>query len=244
MRRAPYGQPGYYRSYALHVAACIAAQMSSSAGSTTSPLLDGLVAYWTLNEASGTRFDSVGSNDLTDNGGVGSAPGVQGNAASFDTTTGQYLQSPAITTIGLAWTLAFWIQPQDTTTQMTIMDSVDGLAPRLFIERTPENRLRVVLPGGNQTGTTAIGTTWRHLCFVSDGTSLRVLIDTTEEFTIASTADNAGFENGATFGELVINNTRQFIGDIDEVGIWSRVLTSGEISDLYNGGAGITYPFV
>ena len=30
-------------------------------------------------------------------------------------------------------------------------------------------------------------------------------------------------------------------GKIDEVGIWSRVLTSGEISDLYNSGSGLTY---
>jgi RHS repeat-associated protein len=32
-------------------------------------------------------------------------------------------------------------------------------------------------------------------------------------------------------------------GDIDEVGVWSRVLTSGEITALYNSGAGIQYPF-
>lgn len=32
-------------------------------------------------------------------------------------------------------------------------------------------------------------------------------------------------------------------GDIDEVGTWSRALTSGEVTTLYNGGAGLQYPF-
>ena len=30
---------------------------------------------------------------------------------------------------------------------------------------------------------------------------------------------------------------------IDEVGIWSRTLTSTEVSDLYNSGSGLQYPF-
>jgi hypothetical protein len=32
-------------------------------------------------------------------------------------------------------------------------------------------------------------------------------------------------------------------GLIDEIGIWDRVLTPAERTQLYNGGAGITYPF-
>jgi len=32
-------------------------------------------------------------------------------------------------------------------------------------------------------------------------------------------------------------------GLVDEVGIWNKVLTSGEITDLYNSGSGLAYPF-
>jgi hypothetical protein len=32
-------------------------------------------------------------------------------------------------------------------------------------------------------------------------------------------------------------------GRIDEVGIWKRVLTAAERTQLYNGGLGYTYPF-
>jgi len=39
-------------------------------------------------------------------------------------------------------------------------------------------------------------------------------------------------------GALVI-----FDGNIDEVGIWDRILTTDEITELYNAGAGLAYPF-
>jgi len=32
-------------------------------------------------------------------------------------------------------------------------------------------------------------------------------------------------------------------GKVDEVGIWSRALSSSEITELYNSGTGLSYPF-
>ena len=49
----------------------------------SNPGTTGLVSYWALDETSGTRYDSHGSNDLTDNNTVGYTTGVQGNAADF-----------------------------------------------------------------------------------------------------------------------------------------------------------------
>lgn len=46
------------------------------------------VGHWTLDEASGTRVDSVGSNDLLEVGSVGSVAGEIGNAANFPSTGG------------------------------------------------------------------------------------------------------------------------------------------------------------
>jgi len=38
-------------------------------------------------------------------------------------------------------------------------------------------------------------------------------------------------------------STADFDGLIDEVGIWSRALNSTEVSELYNSGSGLAYPF-
>jgi hypothetical protein len=49
-------------------------------------LADGVIAHWSLNETSGTRVDSTGSHNLTDNGGVSYETGILGNAATFTGT--------------------------------------------------------------------------------------------------------------------------------------------------------------
>src|SRR5262245_62023817 len=47
-------------------------------------LTDNIVAYWTLDEASGTRNDSVGSNHLTDVNSTPSGTGKINNGADFN----------------------------------------------------------------------------------------------------------------------------------------------------------------
>ena len=47
-----------------------------------------------------------------------------------------------------------------------------------------------------------------------------------------------------TLGSDSRNGTLSFEGDIDELGIWTKVLSQSEITDLYNSGAGFQHPFV
>src|SRR5258708_7847472 len=56
-------------------------------------ITDNLVSFWKLDEASGTRTDSVGSNNLTSNNSVGQSVGKVSNAAHFTATSNQYLSS-------------------------------------------------------------------------------------------------------------------------------------------------------
>lgn len=60
--------------------------------------------------------------------------------------------------------------------------------------------------------------------------------------------------SGATVGTLSSGNSTNptrfgysaagaWIGDMDELGFWSRALAPSEVLELYNGGAGLTYPF-
>src|SRR5262245_43908996 len=48
------------------------------------PLTDNLVSFWELEEASGTRNDSHGTNHLTDNNTVGQGVGTVGNCGDFE----------------------------------------------------------------------------------------------------------------------------------------------------------------
>ena len=57
------------------------------------------------------------------------------------------------------------------------------------------------------------------------------IYNSTAQFRLGSNVDAAGANEGF------------FDGIIDEVGIWSRVLTGAEVTTLYNSGNGIQYPF-
>ena len=35
----------------------------------------------------------------------------------------------------------------------------------------------------------------------------------------------------------------KFIGNVDEYGLWSRVLTSTEVTEIWNNSNGLSYPF-
>src|SRR5215217_5866024 len=78
-----------------------------------SQLQNNLVGYWTLGEASGTRNDSIGSNHLTSNNGVGQTTGKQGSAASFVRASSQYLSitdNAALSTGDIDFAVGVWVR--------------------------------------------------------------------------------------------------------------------------------------
>lgn len=77
----------------------------------------GMVAAWNLDEESGTRFDSVGSNNLTDNSTVGFvADGKVGNAADFVAANSEYLSiadNSNLSTGDVAFWGSNWVRRQE-----------------------------------------------------------------------------------------------------------------------------------
>jgi hypothetical protein len=81
-----------------------------------SSLLTGLVSYWGLDEASGTRVDLHGTNHLTDSSSpfsnVGQAVGKVSNAAQFDGSSYLSHVSNADLQCGdVDYTFGFWMRP-------------------------------------------------------------------------------------------------------------------------------------
>lgn len=85
-------------------------------------LKDSLISHWKLEEASGTRVDAHGNNDLTDNQTVGQAAGKIGSGADFEESVGgastdfkdgETLSITDANQIGLAlsgdFTFSFWL---------------------------------------------------------------------------------------------------------------------------------------
>jgi hypothetical protein len=218
-------------------------------GGGASPLLTDLAAYWKLDETSGTRFDSVGTNNLTENGSVGSTLGKIGNAATGFSTTDYLVNTSTVGQITGDWTATCWFRTgSDINTNQGIVCRTTTTANDVeYLLDIFSNNVRFVLStsSGIYVAQTPIATNTTY--FVAswyDGTNINIsLNDGAVTSTAAPGIPVQLFGSELTVG-LRLDDSRPFLGDwIDEVGIWNRVLTSGEITQLYNGSAGLTYPF-
>lgn len=95
------------------------------------------------------------------------------------------------------------------------------------------------------TTTTAIGTgVWKHVIYTRTGTTQKIYIDGVSD-TLTSVTNNAGNIQYST-DDLWIgqrNGGLRFNGRLDMIGVWDVELTSVEVTELYNAGTGIEYPF-
>jgi hypothetical protein len=208
-------------------------------------LLNTLISYWKLDEASGTRNDSQGTNHLSDSGSVPSFAGKINNAASF-TGPGQSLTiaSNASLQVTSDFTFSAWVNLSSLGSgfQCIVGKTAGGAADYLMLYDPASLGLLFQAGGVNATsGLLGATSTWYHIVgwFDSTDNKARVRINDTTTF-VSSTAGTLTQSAGA-FGIGGVTGIPDVLGLIDEVGFWKRKLTAQEITALYNGGAGLPY---
>ncbi len=212
-----------------------------------SPLLTDLVAYWSMDEASGTRVDShTNGYDLTDNNTVDSAAGLQGNAASFTSANSEYLShadNADFSAAGTDFSFFFWVKTSGNFGGPSKDDSASNRQYRLFNAGAPcywlimNNGSTVAQAGPSAT---VVNGAWHSIyCVYTPG-----------DFTAGISADNqtlvtatggGGTQMGdvaAPFNIMRFNSSTYGTGLIDEVGFWHRTLTAAERTWLHNSGSG------
>jgi hypothetical protein len=218
-------------------------------------LLTDLVSSWELSEASGSALDSHSTNTLTDVTGVGSGTGlVYGTARDLERSNADRFTRASNSSLEVGdidFTLESWVN-LESLSRGTIVTKSDGSNGSYFlVYETATSRFRLQMCGASGFGSLtnldastfgAISTgTWYHVIAWHDsvnneiGISVNDVADTTAHSTGA-------FEDGVT--ALTIGSNAfgdAFDGRISPVRFWKRVLTSGERTQLYNGGAGLTY---
>lgn len=233
--------------------------------STHASLTTSLVSYWKMDEASGTREDIHGPNDLTANGtgGVGSATGKINSAADFELSDSDYLSIADASQTGLDFSgdmsASFWLNIESAPASgedFTVFSKGSGAdgayaltysnvggTPKLnfwiFDSGNPSENINMLV---NQTFSTA---TWYHVVVTFTAST-----DTAEFFVNGSslgTASNSLYSGTTNNSALPFNigryqaGNRYFDGLIDELGMWSKVLSGSEITDLYNSSNGLPY---
>ena len=223
----------------------------------SSSLNTNLISYWKLDEADGstghTAYDAVnypsGNNgaftDVTQSSANGKLPtgspigaGFNGTTSKIDVGNNSSLNLTSNLTIS-AWIKTTTILSKYIFNRYDISNSYVGYSFEVspttgylnFYNGTTVVNSASAVNSGN----------WVHCVVTNDGTNTKFYINGTLTNTIAQ-----GNPNSATVSAAIgwaTGTVSYFNGSIDEVGIWSRALSSQEVQQLFNFGNGNQYPF-
>lgn len=209
-----------------------------------SPLLVDIQAYWNLdNDGSGgvSLVDSTGNgNNFTSQGtGTTLGTGIIDGCANFNGSG--YFQSTPTFSAASALTYAGWIKSTnigETGVWGQIGYGNVGVGFRLLaigsdiFFQAPNNDFVSTEAGTYNDGE------WHYVVGIFDGTNFSLYVD---NVLIGSAPGSTGPSSLLFF--LNYSGSPLSACSIDEVGAWNRALTPTEVGDLWNDGAGFSYPF-
>lgn len=203
-------------------------------------LVDNLISYWNLQS---NANDSVGSNS-----GTASNVTFGGSDASFNgSNSGITLPGYTVGT----FTMAIWVKftsgsPQtevwrtaNMSTQSTGFSNNRGANGRVdgYTFQSPtftDLEWNTTVNDGN----------WHLIVLTRSGSNGEFFVDNVSRGTTSSFSSiTMGNASQNSFGYNRSNSSSYYNGFLRYAGLWDRVLTSGELTQLYNGGAGLPYPF-
>src|SRR6266542_1224121 len=199
----------------------------------------GLVSWW---KGDGNATDATGSNNGALGGNATFAPGLDGQAFSFDgDKDGVTVGNPASLQLQ-SFTIEAWIKRAST--NLASLDVFQagsvfgyGYAGYDFVV-TDDGRLAL-----GKVGISAVASTrsikdlnWHHVAVTKAAGSVKFYVDSVGE---AAPAYDPGFEftSGAQIGSRQWESTQpsaSFLGLIDEVSVYNRALSVSEIGTIYN----------
>lgn len=211
-------------------------------GAPTNPGTTDLIAWWSMDETSGTRSDSYSTNHLSDNNTVGYATGIKSNAASFDGANNEYFSLGDNANLSMTgnFTLLMWVRHSSTP------DDIKYLISKGYSYHFTQTVLGcvglMVTPNGtnytniNCSASRATNNVYNLFVAQYDGSQIRVSIN-------AGTPTSTNYSSGIydSTAALNISMGSQRSGEIDEVAFYARALSSDEIEWIYNAGTGRAY---
>lgn len=221
---------------------------------TGGTLTTGLQAYYKLEDAT-EYYVGGGTLDMTNNGGVTFVAGKVDDAGQFVRASNQYLSlASSLAYSGGPYSMAGWYRvdgapgvgdfqtisyaaESTTDTYVWMIYRNNGGTFQVTGYRT---KTGVANQGPDTNQELTVGT-WYHLAFTYDGAEVRTYLNAS---LLGGPTAASGSGTGSVSNETFIGASEtagnKANGLIDELGFWSKALSTTEITDLYNGGAGQT----
>lgn len=220
-------------------------------------LTTNLVSYWKLNESSGNAADSVGTNTLTNNNSTPYAAAKINSGADLERGSTQFFSITDAAQSGLdfttAFTIALWVKFESVTTLVRepFMARWDANSGNRWLFTKDDSNIILFAIGDDATATfssvawTPSAATWYFVVVTYSAGTIKFYIDGVQQGADKTTSftslPNSSYD--LNVGKYPDGAPDYFDGIMDEIGMWSRALLNSEIAFLYNGGAGLTYPF-
>lgn len=207
-----------------------------------------LVSYWNFDSDNST--DSVGGNDGTDNS-MSYSSGQIGDGADFDGGS-SYISIPTsgFPSGNSARTINLWVyfntKPANDTSRSWVIYGTPTATHEIQFEAqqiSGEQNLDVDANSLDYFENWSYSTnTWYMVSYTFDGSIARLYVDGSQM------GSGSGSQTLATILSLGriggnISGGSYWDGSMDEIGVWDRQLSGSELTELYNSGAGLAYPF-
>lgn len=210
-----------------------------------------LIGHWKMNEGSGSVLLDNSGNNLHANFGVSEGivwvPGIENQAVRFNGANGRYATVPhsPILNLSTQLTVSVWVRPTGLANRQIISKGgPDGFELSTFDGGKIEFRINRETNGStfrlrSNLSYPTNGQTWMHVAVVFRGNRTDLYI-------------NGNLDNSQTYPNtsIISNNTslqigtrnlgsNKWIGDLDDLRLYNRALTSQEIQQLFGGSPGL-----
>lgn len=220
----------------------------------TNGLLNGLISYWKLDEASGNALDAHGANELTQISGVGAGTGKINGARTFNAGTQRLniADNAALSVGDIGFTFAGWVNIDTKGADRGIVGKWNATGNQReytlrFNNATDRFTFFVSSNGSTNSNVSSAGaptlSTWYFVVIWHDPIANTINLQVNNG-TVQSTSHSTGVFNGTAPFQLGGNDsgaTQYFGGMLDEWGFWKAVLTADQRTALYNAGAALSY---
>jgi hypothetical protein len=223
------------------------------------PGITGLEAWWELNELSGTRYDSHGSNDLTDVNTVGYNIGE--NCADFESANSELLYISDNTNLSFSdedFSFVVFIKMESLPSISNIIgksdSSTDNREYRLYYYSTPNRFEFIISTLGTAPSTVVLdanifgapsANNWYCIICRQNAANNKMYISVNNGSSDEKSINGGCFNGNSPFmlgaWGTIAGPGSYYDGLIKKVSVWRKFLSADEMTYLYNSGNGRTY---